>query len=49
MKICDEQFSPSVCCRDWCVEFKGICEEIDDIYVIRLAVDCIYQNTGSEN
>ena len=39
--LCDEQFSPSVCCRDRCVEFKGICEEIDDIYVIRLAIDWI--------
>lgn len=46
--LCDEQFSPSVCCRDWCEEFKGICEEIDDIYVIRLAVDWI-EMTSIEN
>ena len=39
--LCDEQFRPSVCFRDKCVEFKGICEEIDDIYVVRLAVDWI--------
>lgn len=37
----DEQFSPSVYFRDECVEFKGICEEIDDIYVIRFAIDWI--------
>lgn len=37
----DEQFSPSVYLRDDCVEFKGICEEIDDVYVIRFAIDWI--------
>lgn len=39
--LCDEQFSPSVYFRDKCVEFKGICEEVDDIYVVRLAIDWI--------
>ena len=37
----DEQVSPSVYCRDERVEFQGICEEIDDIYVIRFAIDWI--------
>jgi len=37
--LCNEQFIPSVCSRDECVEFKGICEEIDDVYVIRFAID----------
>lgn len=37
----DEQFSPSVYFSDECVEFKGICEEIDDVYVIRFAIDWI--------
>lgn len=39
--LSDEQFSPSVCFRDECVKFKGICEEIDDVYVIRFAIDWI--------
>ncbi len=39
--LCDEQFSPSVYFSDKRVEFKGICEEIDDIYVIRFAIDWI--------
>ena len=37
----DEMFNPSVYFRDECVEFKGICEEIDDVYVIRFAIDWI--------
>lgn len=39
--LSDEQFKPSVYFRDECVEFKGICEQIDDIYVIRFAIDWI--------
>lgn len=33
--------SPRVCYKDNEVSFKGICEEIDDIYVVRFAEDWI--------
>lgn len=37
----DEKFCPSVCVKNEQVEFKGICEQIDDIYVVRFATDWI--------
>lgn len=39
--IDDEQFHPSVYLDDKQVQFKGICEAIDDIYVIRFSIDWI--------
>lgn len=39
--IYDESFTPSVNYRNNCVEFKGICEAIDDIYIVRFAIDWI--------
>lgn len=39
--LCDEQFCPSVCCGDKNIDFKGICETIDDVYVIRFTIDWI--------
>ncbi|MCM1127901.1 MAG: hypothetical protein NC429_15700 [Lachnospiraceae bacterium] len=37
----DEEFSGSVNLCDMQVLFKGVCEEIDDVYVIRFAKDWI--------
>jgi len=34
-------FKPSVSYIDDKVKFKGICEEVDDIYVVRFAIDWI--------
>lgn len=39
--IDNEQFFPSVKFSDNQVHFKGICEEIDDVYVIRFCDDWI--------
>ena len=39
--IDDEQFCSSVKFSDNQVQFKGICEEIDDVYVIRFCDDWI--------
>lgn len=39
--ICDEPFCSGVCFSDVQVQFKGICEEIDDVYVIRFSDDWI--------
>ena len=39
--IVDEQFCSSVDFHDDRVQFKGICEEIDDVYVIRFSDDWI--------
>lgn len=39
--LSDEQFRPSVYFRDKYVKFRGICEAIDDIYIIRFAIDWI--------
>ena len=39
--IDDEQFCSSVKFSDNQVQFKGICEEIDDVYVIRICGDWI--------
>lgn len=39
--IVDEQFCSSVDFNDNRVQFKGICEEIDDVYVIRFSDDWI--------
>ena len=39
--IHDEQFYSSVYFSDNQVQFKGICEEIDDVYVIRFSDDWI--------
>lgn len=39
--ICDEQFCPSVNLDDDHIKFEGICEEIDDVYVVRFSDDWI--------
>ena len=39
--IVDKQFCSSVGFHDNRVQFKGICEEIDDVYVIRFSDDWI--------
>lgn len=39
--ICDEQFCPSVNLGDNQIQFEGICEEIDDVYVVRFSHDWI--------
>lgn len=39
--IYGKQFCSSVCFNDNLVQFKGICEEIDDVYVIRFSDDWI--------
>lgn len=39
--VCQESFCPEVYLSDERVFFRGICEEIDDIYVIRFSIDWI--------
>jgi len=39
--IYDERFCASVNLRDNQVQFQGICEEVDDVYIIRFADDWI--------
>lgn len=39
--ICDEQFCPSVNLGDNQIQFVGICEEIDDVYVVHFSDDWI--------
>ena len=39
--ISDEQFCSSVDLDDNRVQFKGICEHIDDVYIIRFSNDWI--------
>ena len=39
--ISDEQFCSSVDLNDNRVQFKGICEQIDDVYIIRFSNDWI--------
>lgn len=41
ISIIHEEQSSSVCCKDNEVAFKGICDEIDDVYVVRFAEDWI--------